>query len=526
MSEAPPESPVVEARGLTIRAGDRTLLDGASFTVARGEVVLLVGPSGSGKTVLLQAIGGLIGPRTAPFSLSGALAVLGEDRLGRAAEARAETGIVFQDYALFEGLTVRANVAFALDHRAGPVAPSEADAIVTRLCDEFGLPADARVDRLSGGQRQRAAIARTLAFAPRLLVYDEPTSGLDPASRDRVAGVIRRANDEHDATTIVVTHDVEGLLGIADRVVVLDPATHRIEEVDKPAAAARLAALEAPAPRRVEPPALASRVRAGAIRLLETSANAVEALGTAVVHLVPRWRSARWGGRFFGAYLRLVGGPSALLYFFLAGAVMGCVFTYFTFHFLPYRRFTESLLLDDMVGGLGFGLHRILVPLLTTILLAARAGTAVAADVGGRSLGRQLLAMRSLGAEPSRYLLTGILWAFLLSAPVIAILAFIGARAASAVVFAAMAPDVSLHFWAETFMRLVDAPGAWFPAGSGWVAGKYLLSAFGIGAIAWYRGARPKGSPEEVAQAITSTVIGTTALVLLVHASFALVEFR
>jgi ABC-type multidrug transport system ATPase subunit/ABC-type transporter Mla maintaining outer membrane lipid asymmetry permease subunit MlaE len=511
----------IRAEGLAIRAGANPLLENASFRVEPGEVVLLAGPSGSGKTVLLNVLAGLITARTPGFRLEGRLEILGRDVVGAPRASRGRVGVVFQDFALFEGLTAGANVAFAVDHRRDDANGS---ASPKRLLHDLGIDEGARVGRLSGGQRQRVAIARALAYAPEILAYDEPTSGLDPAMRDRVAKTIRETSRSSGTTTIVVTHDLGGLLGIADRVVLLDPARRTLVEIAPDEAQAALAALEAP-PRTRTPPRTTGRLWRGLVRFLDTSTRTVEGLFTSLLHLVPRWRSPRWGLRFLGGYLRAVAGPSALVYFFLAGAVIGLVATYFTFTFLPYRKFTEDLLLDDLVGALGFGLHRILVPLIMTLLLAARAGAAVSADISTRVAGRQTDAMRSLGAEPPRYLLTGVLWAFVIGTPIIGVLSYVGARAASALVFAVMAPDISLHAWSGMYHRLLDDPDAWLPKGSGWVAAKELCTAFGVAAIAYFQGARPKRSPEAVARAITKTVIWATVLTLSIHVVFALVEF-
>jgi ABC-type multidrug transport system ATPase subunit len=524
VSEPTDTAPAVLARDLDVRVDGHVLLEKASLRVEPGEVVLLAGPSGSGKSVLLGVLVGLITSRSRGFAVRGRLEVLGRDVVASPGAARGSVGLVFQDFALFEGLTAGSNVAFALDHRRPRPTSKERRERRGKVLEQLGIDEDAGVGALSGGQRQRVAIARALAFEPPILAYDEPTSGLDPAMRDRVATLVRDTARSSGSTTIVVSHDLAGILPVADRVILLDPSRRALEEVPAAEAEARLAVLETP-PRPRARPGLGGRAAGGLARFVEGSTRTLEGLLVSVVHLVPRWRSLRWGLRFLGTYLRAVAGPGALLYFLLAGAVIGLVSSYFTFTFLPYRQFTESLLLDDLVGALGFGLHRILVPLIATILLAARAGAAISADVSTRVAGRQTDAMRSLGASPPSYLLTGVLWAFLIGTPLVATLAFLGARAASAGVFAAMAPDVSLHAWREMFHRLLDRPDTWIPDGTAWVAAKTLASAFGIGAIAYFQGARRKRSPEEVARAITKTVIWATVLVLTIHLVFALVEF-
>ena len=512
--------PVLRAEGLTVVAGGRTLFKDASFRIEAGEVVLLGSPSGTGKTVLLKIISGLITPSTPEFHIEGRLEVDGVNLLeaGGYRAARGRVGIVFQDYALLEGGTIGSNLLFAYHHRASPLRGAAASEAGRKLAEDFGLDPRLRVRELSGGQRQRTAIARTLAFQPRILAYDEPTSGLDPANRERVADRILSTNQDHGTTSLVVTHDISGLLRVVDRVLLINPVTWKLEEVSREEAAGRLYSLEAPPPPVTPPLEGFRRISAGLASFLSGTTRALEGLFLSFIHLVPRWKSVGWGFRFLGEYLRLLAGPTALTYFLLAGFVVGFVTTYFTFRFLPYRSYTEPLILDDLIGAIGFGLHRILVPLIVTILLAARGAAAIAADIGGRVAGHQIEAMHSLGAPARRYLLTGILWALLLGVPVIALVGYLGARAASATVFAFMAPDLSMHSWDQNFHRHLYE-------GSGWVAAKYLTSAFLIGVVAYFRGAAPKASPEDVAREITLTIILTSLLVLSAQVVFSLFEF-
>ncbi len=116
-------------------------------------------------------------------------------------------------------------------------------------------------------------------------------------------------------------------------------------------------------------------------------------------------------------------------------------------------------------------------------------------------------------------------YSFLIGTPLIAVLSFIGARIAWAGVFAVMSPDQSLYAWSAMFHRLLEEPGSFFLSGSGWVAAKSLTAAFGIAVVAHAEGAAPKDSPEDVARAITKTVIRATAFCLLVHVLFAVIEF-
>ncbi len=199
-------------------------------------------------------------------------------------------------------------------------------------------------------------------------------AGSTRRTEERVAKRIQETNrQQHGTTSIVVTHDVAGLVSYVDRVLLIDPASRRVEEVACDHAVAPLIMIEQ---HSTCADADFARPRAGAVakRFLAATTSSVEALVIALGHLVPRWRSPRWGMRFFLGYLRLFAGPSALVYFGLSGFVIGFVATYFTLHFLPYREFTEGLILDDLIGALGFGLYRILAPLIIAILMAARGG--------------------------------------------------------------------------------------------------------------------------------------------------------
>jgi ABC-type transporter Mla maintaining outer membrane lipid asymmetry permease subunit MlaE len=205
--------------------------------------------------------------------------------------------------------------------------------------------------------------------------------------------------------------------------------------------------------------------------------------------------------------------------------VAGFVATYFTFRFLPYRPITEPLILENVLDALGFSLYRILVPVLTTLLVAARCGAAITSDVGGKVHGQQIDALRTLGIKPERYLLTAILYAFLLGTPVLVLLAFWLARFTSLCVFTATHPQLGPHFWDFHFHRALFEPGQWLAQGTGWLLAKVLCCAAGMGLLAYLVGMRPKRSTRDVSGAITLNILLSTIYVLLVHMGFALFEF-
>ena len=218
---APADAPVIEVREIVTRFGTQTVHDGVSFAIDRGTLVALIGGSGTGKSVLLREIIGLQRPT------SGRIALLGTDigTAGAAALAavRRRFGVTFQDGALFSSLTVAQNIAVPLRGHTS-LAPATVDALVAMRLRQAGLPPEAGAklpSELSGGMRKRAAIARAIALEPEVLFLDEPTSGLDPITARAFDRMLRALVDDLGITVLVVTHDLDTLLTVADRVIVL-----------------------------------------------------------------------------------------------------------------------------------------------------------------------------------------------------------------------------------------------------------------------------------------------------------------
>ncbi len=214
-------APVIEVQDIVTRFGARTVHEGVSFTVERGTLVGLIGSSGSGKSVLLRELIGLQRPT------AGRVALLGTDIWQAPPDEldalRRRFGMMFQDGALFSSLSVAQNVAVPLREHT-PLAPSTIDALVALRLLQAGLPVEAgarRPSELSGGMRKRAAIARAIALEPELLFLDEPTSGLDPITARGFDRLVRALVDDLGITVVMATHDLDTLLTVVDRVVVL-----------------------------------------------------------------------------------------------------------------------------------------------------------------------------------------------------------------------------------------------------------------------------------------------------------------
>lgn len=211
----------IEARNISKTFGDFPALRKVNLKVNDGELVTLLGPSGSGKTTLLRIIAGLEEPDSDPSS---AILFHGEDvTASRAGQRR--VGFVFQHYALFRNMTVFDNIAFGLRVRPRRVRPQENTIRrkVQELLQLIHLEAMASryPSQLSGGQRQRVALARALAIEPRVLLLDEPFGALDAKVRHGLRRWLRRLHDEIHVTSLLVTHDQEEALEVADRVVVM-----------------------------------------------------------------------------------------------------------------------------------------------------------------------------------------------------------------------------------------------------------------------------------------------------------------
>ena len=217
--------PYLKIRNLTKNFGKFTALNDVSLDIMENEFVCFLGPSGCGKTTLLRAIAGL------DIQTYGSISQGGED-ISSLPPSERDFGIVFQSYALFPNLTVTRNVAVGLEN-LGVLAPKVQQRVneLLNLVDLIDHK-DKYPAQLSGGQQQRVALARAMATSPGLLLLDEPLSALDAKVRSHLRHEIKELQRKFAVTTVMVTHDQEEALTMADRIVVMDNGT--IEQVGKP----------------------------------------------------------------------------------------------------------------------------------------------------------------------------------------------------------------------------------------------------------------------------------------------------
>ena len=215
------DAPPIEVRGLVSRFGETVIHDGLDLKVRRGEVLGVVGGSGAGKSVLLNTLIGLKQPDGGEVRLFGRNLERASTQQWSAIEQR--WGVLFQQGALFSNLTVRENVAAPM-YEHTTLSRSEIRRLADLKIALSGLPADAankKPSELSGGMKKRAGLARALALDPELLFLDEPTSGLDPIGAAEFDELIADLSDSLGLTVFMITHDMDSLYAICDRIAVL-----------------------------------------------------------------------------------------------------------------------------------------------------------------------------------------------------------------------------------------------------------------------------------------------------------------
>jgi phospholipid/cholesterol/gamma-HCH transport system ATP-binding protein len=211
---------MIEVRDLKKQFGPSPVLQGVTFSVARGEAISIIGVSGGGKSVLLKHLVGLLTPDSGEVCIDGRnIAGLDERQL---LPVRRKFGMLFQSAALFDSMTVEENVAFVLN-REGKTSPEEIARRVEEVLDLVGLNGiqKQKPAELSGGMRKRVGLARAVIYRPEILLYDEPTTGLDPIASDTIDQLIIRVVQKLQATSIAVTHDMRSARRIGQRILML-----------------------------------------------------------------------------------------------------------------------------------------------------------------------------------------------------------------------------------------------------------------------------------------------------------------
>lgn len=495
------------------RNGDMLIANG-HLPIVPGKVTVLFGPSGAGKSTLLYALADL-DPTVEMSTAQGPAPLLNQ-----------HIGLVPQQSAVFEDLgTAGRNILFARDHAAQKHSRPATDAL-DQAESSLGVKADWRFP-MSGGQKQRVAIARALASKAAILLCDEPTSGLDPSSRKDAIAAIRAAAKEGLAV-LVATHDMEwNRPDAADHAVLLKDKTlvaHPVGDPMDPAIFRPSVAAEK------QPGKAASSLSAG-LRLCEEIGRALWWLlllpvqlgqGLFGKHHVNR----RWLGVHILHYVRLILGASSMIYLLAGGALIGFASLYFSAGALGIQPHLQGILAPELLSGSGLGLYRVIIPLITALLVSAKCGSAVAADIGNRQYGGQIAVMRTLRANPEAHLLFSIMTVMAIGMPLLSALAFAAASGGSLAGYRLNFPDETTYSWSVYFFRLLKKDGAgWWLQGSGWNLIKLALSGAGVGLIAYRCGIQPKASHTDVGRDISGATLWGSLWCLVVFTLFAFWEF-
>ena len=227
------QQPIIKVSNLWYRTDGADILSGISFEVCRGEIFGVMGMSGAGKTTLLRLLMGLTEPAQGEVVIDGEPIVgLSETQLNR---IRAKMGMCFQYSALFDSMTVAENLAFGL-RRRNKLPEEEMRRKIGEHLEIVGMQGteEKMPAELSGGMKKRVGMARALILNPDIMLYDEPTAGLDPIMASVIDNLIVRLRDEFGMTSVVVTHEVDELMSISDRIMMLYEG--RIIACDSPVA--------------------------------------------------------------------------------------------------------------------------------------------------------------------------------------------------------------------------------------------------------------------------------------------------
>lgn len=218
MSDSKPKHPLIRVRNLHQYFGENHVLRGVDLDLQWGETLCLLGTSGGGKSVLVKHMLGLIQPHSGTVEIHGIdISKMNERQL---APVRTKVGIMFQNGALFDSMSVGQNIAFPLLEE-GIKDPVEIERRVCESLDIVRLPGqeDKMPSDLSGGMRKRVALARAIINRPECVCYDEPHAGLDPITADTIDKLIKKLQKDYNMTNIVITHELRSVFRIADRIV-------------------------------------------------------------------------------------------------------------------------------------------------------------------------------------------------------------------------------------------------------------------------------------------------------------------
>lgn len=216
---------LIEIKDLEISFGDHHVLKGVTLELKENENLVVLGKSGIGKSVLIKCIVKLLNFDKGSINVGGIeINNINEENL---IEVRKQIGFLFQGAALYDSMTVRENLEFPLQKMDKKITQAEIDNKVVESLENVGLPdaIDKIPSELSGGMKKRIGLARTLIVHPKILLYDEPTTGLDPITSDEISDLINQTKEKYKTSSIIITHDINCVKKVADRIIMLKDGT-------------------------------------------------------------------------------------------------------------------------------------------------------------------------------------------------------------------------------------------------------------------------------------------------------------
>ena len=525
------------------------------LSALRGEVVVILGPSGAGKSLLTNYLLNLVSPlsetlyinegdlrRTPSMKLFFEPEAEGIEVLTPTfpAELHGRVGVMFQALGLLEDLSVSENLKFANDQSQQPKSADEWASWLKKTLGALKLSEallDEAVSTLSGGQRQRVALGRMLAYQPEIMIYDEPTSALDPLSATQAVSLIRDAHDRGEcALTLIITHDYERFLNIADRVWFLNQDRLFLDEYPPQSAETyqqRLAEPRLPASRPMANEQLvAHQARTRDLWWGGASARVARQAQRGLSSL-----STMWFRRYlFNFATRIIW--KGLPFHLLAGLGLGAVATYFSFNMelgsvgvdgvgaVEVSRFVLPTFFEQMLSGFGVVMYRALIPLFTCICVAARAGTAVTAYLSDmRDEGRrQWDAMNHFGVSPLLFFLPQFILCFGLGCFLLSYVAFWAASAGSLLVSMATNPLCTYYTWVSTYWAGLHPSNIFWFEGTGLFFVKTVISGLCIAFISTYYGVKPRKTSIETMNNLSQANVMNVLAILLVFFLLLLTE--
>jgi len=503
-----------------LKRGNKELVAGGeSLILQSGKITVLLGASGSGKSSLLYALAGLDTTITLKTTE-------GSDPL-----KSTRVSIVPQYMAILEHHNpVSRNLKFAYDHRISHSNTTYHEILETSE-KKLGIEKTWRLP-LSGGQKQRLAIARALISEPEILFCDEPTSGLDPSAREKALQAIQSAaSDGEGKAVLIVSHDLRTILPeFANHVFLLK--NKKLQNIT-----GRTSSNEW-FEEKSTPVQTSDRNRGHKLQdisrfFCHLSSMLFWLTMLPVQLLLPFFSTRnrqrlrfRWQFRFLRHYLAMMLGMSSLVYVAIAGGLTGFSSLYFTGGAFKNNPLLHDLLMPEIVSSSGYSLYRVIIPLISALLITAKCGSALAADIGNRKFNGQIEVMRTLNANPEWYLLVNASVALLLALPILNLISFCLAALGSLVAFSLNYPAETLITWKYYFFRLLRTHETIPLGGTMWNIGKLAVSGWGISIISYYCGSSMKASSIEVGQDISRAVLYGSLFCLFVFTAFAFLEFQ